>query len=57
VGGGSLMQPAVASAQDEEDASHVRKYGIDSGDEFEDDRLISPALIGEDRAESQRQAD
>lgn len=57
VGGGALMQPAVASARDEEDASHVRKYGIDSGDVFEDDRLISPALIGEDGAESPRQAD
>lgn len=57
VGGGALMQPAVASTRDEEDASHVRKYGIDSGDVFEDDRLISPALIGEDGAESPRQAD
>jgi len=54
-GAGGLMQPAVAPARDEDDETHVRKFGIDSGDVFEDDRLISPSLIGEDQ--SQRQAD
>jgi hypothetical protein len=43
-----LMQPAAGSARDEEDTEHVRKYGIDSGDVFEDERLISPALIGDE---------
>jgi hypothetical protein len=43
-----LMQPATGSTPGEEDAEHVRKYGIDSGDVFEDGRLIAPALIGDD---------
>jgi PPE family len=45
--GTPLMQPA-STAKDEEDAEHVRRFGIDSGDVFEDERLISPALLGED---------
>lgn len=45
--GTPLMQPAAGAAGDE-DAEHVRKFGIDSGDVFEDDRLISPALIGDE---------
>ncbi len=46
--GSPLMQPAAGSARDEEDTEHVRKYGVDSGDVFEDERLISPALIGDE---------
>jgi hypothetical protein len=42
-----LMAPA-ASARDEEDTEHVRKYGVDSTDVFEDGRMISPALIGDE---------
>jgi hypothetical protein len=47
-GGSPLMQPAAGSAKGEDDGEHVRRYGIDSGDVFEDERLIAPALIGED---------
>ena len=47
-GGSPLMQPAAGSAPGEDDAEHVRKYGVDSGDVFEDERLISPALIGDE---------
>ncbi len=45
--GTPLMQPA-STAKDEEDTEHVRRFGIDSGDVFEDERLISPALIGDE---------
>jgi hypothetical protein len=45
--GAPLMQPA-STAKDEEDAEHVRRFGIDSGDVFEDERLISPSLIGDE---------
>jgi hypothetical protein len=47
-GGAQLMQPAAGSAKGEDDGEHVRRYGIDSGDVFEDERLIAPSLIGED---------
>jgi hypothetical protein len=47
-GGSPFMQPAAGSAKGEDDGEHVRKYGIDSGDVFEDERLIAPSLIGED---------
>jgi hypothetical protein len=42
-----LMQPA-ATARDEEDTEHVRKFGVDSADVFDDGRMISPALIGDE---------
>lgn len=45
--GTPLMQPA-STAKDEEDTEHVRRFGVDSGDVFEDGRLISPALIGDE---------
>ncbi|GAA3008004.1 PPE domain-containing protein [Actinokineospora diospyrosa] len=56
VGGGkggkaasSLMQPAAgAGANGEDDAEHVRKYGIDSEDLFGDDRLVIAPVLGED---------
>ena len=47
-GGSPLMQPAAGSARGEDDGEHVRRYGVDSGDVFEDERLISPALIGDE---------
>jgi hypothetical protein len=47
-GASPMMQPAAGSANSEDDGEHVRRYGIDSGDVFEDDRLISPALIGDE---------
>jgi hypothetical protein len=46
--GPSLLQPAAGSAPDEEDTEHVRKYGVDSGDVFDDERLIAPSLIGDE---------
>jgi hypothetical protein len=52
--GGSFMHPAAGAARREEDATHVRKYGIDSGDVFEDERLTAPALIGEDEDAGQK---
>jgi hypothetical protein len=50
-GAGSIMQPAATAggARKEEDKEHVRKYGIDSGDVFDDDRLTAPASIGDDQ--------
>jgi hypothetical protein len=49
---GSIMQPAAAgagrNAEGEEDQEHVRRYGIDSGDVFEDDRVVAPESIGDD---------
>jgi hypothetical protein len=49
---GSLMQPAAAgagrSAEGEDDQEHVRRYGIDSGDVFDDDRVVAPESIGDD---------
>lgn len=49
--GGSIMQPAATSGgiRGEDDREHVRKYGIDSGDVFEDGRLTAPASIGADQ--------
>ncbi|MBM7770795.1 hypothetical protein JOD54_000999 [Actinokineospora baliensis] len=45
----SLMQPAAgAAANGEDDAEHVRKYGIDSDDLFGDDRLVIAPVLGED---------
>jgi hypothetical protein len=45
---GSFMQPAAGSARREEDEEHVRRYGIDSGDVFDDDRRVAPQALGED---------
>jgi hypothetical protein len=49
---GSIMQPAAAgagrNAEGEEDQEHVRRYGIDSGDVFDDDRVVAPESIGDD---------
>ncbi|MFL6143404.1 MAG: hypothetical protein ACJ72N_16260 [Labedaea sp.] len=44
----SILQPATGNAPDEEDGEHVRKYGVESADVFEDYRPIAPALIGDD---------
>jgi len=48
--GGSIMQPAAAgkSAEDEEDKEHVRRYGVESSDVFDDDRVVAPESIGDD---------
>ena len=50
--GGSIMQPAAAgagrSAEGEEDQEHVRRYGVESSDVFDDDRVVAPESIGDD---------
>lgn len=47
--GSSIMQPAAAGRQDgEDDQEHVRRYGIDSGDVFEDERVVAPESIGDE---------
>lgn len=47
----SIMQPAAAggrSADGEDDQEHVRRYGIDSGDVFDDERVVAPESIGDE---------
>ncbi len=50
--GSSIMQPAAAgagrSADGEDDQEHVRRYGVESSDVFEDDRVVAPESIGDD---------
>lgn len=50
--GSSIMQPAAAgtgkSAEGEEDQEHVRRYGVESSDVFDDDRVVAPESIGDD---------
>ncbi len=49
--GSSIMQPAAAGGrrgEGEEDEDHVRRYGIDSGDVFDDDRVVAPESIGDE---------
>jgi hypothetical protein len=47
----SIMQPAATGgsrAEDEDDQEHVRRYGIDAGDVFDDDRVVAPESIGDE---------
>lgn len=49
--GSSLMQPAAAGGrrgEGEDDQEHVRRYGIDSGDVFDDQRVVAPESIGDE---------
>lgn len=50
--GGSIMQPAAAgtgrTAEGEEDSEHVRRFGVESSDVFDDDRVVAPESIGDD---------
>ena len=48
--GTTIMQPAAAGrgAEDEEDKEHVRRYGVESSDVFDDDRVVAPESIGDD---------
>jgi hypothetical protein len=48
--GSSMMQPAAAGqrAEGEEDTEHVRRYGVESGDVFDDERVVAPESIGND---------
>jgi hypothetical protein len=49
---GSIMQPAAAATgrnvEGEEDQEHVRRYGVESSDVFEDQRVVAPELIGDE---------
>lgn len=51
-GAGSIMQPAAAgagrNAEGEDDQEHVRRYGVESSDVFDDDRVVAPESIGDD---------
>jgi hypothetical protein len=44
------MQPAAAGGRrdGEDDQEHVRRFGIDSGDVFEDERVVAPESIGDE---------
>jgi hypothetical protein len=42
----AILEPA-ATQDGEEDAEHVRRYGIDDKDLFSDPRAVSPDLIGD----------
>lgn len=42
----AILEPA-ATQEAEEDAEHVRRYGVDDRDLFSDPREVSPDLIGE----------
>ncbi|MFL6122441.1 MAG: hypothetical protein ACJ73U_22825, partial [Actinophytocola sp.] len=48
--GNSIMQPAAAGKKEdgEEDLEHVRRYGVESSDVFDDDRIVAPESIGDD---------
>jgi hypothetical protein len=48
--GSSIMQPAAAGGRrdGEDDQEHVRRFGIDSGDVFEDERVVAPESIGDE---------
>jgi len=50
--GGSIMQPAAAgagrNAEGEDDQEHVRRYGVESSDVFDDERVVAPESIGDD---------
>jgi hypothetical protein len=46
----SIMQPAATGQRGdgEDDKEHVRRFGIDSGDVFEDERVVAPESIGDE---------
>jgi hypothetical protein len=48
--GSSIMQPAAAgrNQEGEEDDEHIRRYGVESSDVFDDDRVVAPESIGDD---------
>ncbi len=48
--GSSIMQPAAAgrNSEGEEDDEHIRRYGVESSDVFDDDRVVAPESIGDD---------
>ena len=48
--GSSIMQPAAAgrNQEGEDDQEHVRRYGVESSDVFDDQRVVAPESIGDD---------
>jgi hypothetical protein len=44
--GSPILQPATGAAPNEEDGEHVRRFGVESGDLFEDSRPTAPDSIG-----------
>jgi hypothetical protein len=48
--GSSIMQPAAAGrkGEGEDDDEHVRRYGVESSDVFDDERIVAPESIGDD---------
>lgn len=48
--GSSIMQPAAAGrkTEGEEDDEHIRRYGVESSDVFDDERVVAPESIGDD---------
>ncbi|MFD9896223.1 hypothetical protein ACFWY9_43325 [Amycolatopsis sp. NPDC059027] len=42
-----LSKAAPQDGQEPEDAEHVRRYGVDDKDLFEDQRMVSPDVIGD----------
>ncbi|MBK1784780.1 magnesium chelatase [Prauserella cavernicola] len=42
------LEKAAPQDEGEEDASHVRRYGVDDNDLFTDQRMVSPDVIGDD---------
>ncbi|KOX35055.1 hypothetical protein ADK67_00585 [Saccharothrix sp. NRRL B-16348] len=48
--GSSMLQPAASAkgGPGEEDAEHVRKYGVDSDDVFGDERMVVQSVIGDE---------
>jgi hypothetical protein len=49
-----LESAAPQGTRGEEDAEHVRRFGIDDKDLFADQRMVSPDLIGDNGAEETR---
>jgi hypothetical protein len=43
----TLMEPAVGGGKGEDDKEHVTRYVLDSGEMFGDDRMVTPAVLGE----------
>jgi hypothetical protein len=45
-----MLQPAASAkgGPGEEDAEHVRKYGVDSDDVFGDERMVVQSVIGDE---------
>jgi len=43
-----LERAAQQDAPDEHDAEHVRRYGIDDADLFNDKRMVAPEVLGDD---------